>query len=145
MISWMSPEFHYHEKDEAWPILVVLLGILLAAYALWQGNFLFLVFVCIATGLAIVWGGRKPQHFEFKLNDKGLIIDETMHLYREFRSFALGGDSLHFMPKSSVMPRIEIIIPHSREREIREYLLDFLHETEYTESFVETLGHWLRF
>ncbi|MSR73492.1 MAG: hypothetical protein EXS60_00300 [Candidatus Pacebacteria bacterium] len=145
MISWMSPEFHYHEKDEAWPVFTALLGIAFAAYALWQHNFLFFVFALIATGLVITWGMRKPRNFEFELNDTGLVIDSKMYRYREFTSFALSDNSLHFIPKSSVRPRIEIIVPFSREREIREYLLDFLHETEYTESFVEALGHWLRF
>lgn len=145
MINWMSPEFHYHEKDEAWPVFVVLLGIIFSAYAVWQGNFLFLIFICIATALVIAWGGRKPRHFEFELNESGVVIDGDARRYREFRSFAISGDSLHLVPKSSVRPRLEIIIPASREREIREYLLDFLPETEYTESFVEALGHWLRF
>ncbi len=145
MISWMSPEFHYHEKDEAWPLFVALAGAVIAAYALWQNNFLFFVFTLIATGLVITWGTRKPRHFEFEINDTGLVIDGTMHRYREFTSFALSDNSLHFMPKSSIRPRLEIIVPPSRERAIREHLLDFLHETEYTESFVEALGHWLRF
>lgn len=145
MISWMAPEFHYHEKDEAWPVFAALLGAVFAGYALWQHNFLFFVFIIIATGLVIVWGGRRPRHFEFELNEAGIVIDGTMRRYREFRSFALSEDSLHLIPKSSVRPRLEVIVPASREREIREYLLDFLHETEYTESFVEALGHWLRF
>ena len=145
MISWMSPEFHYHEKDEAWPVFAALLGAAFAAYALWQHNFLFFVFVLIATGLVITWGGRKPRHFEFELNETGFLIDGKTYRYREFASFAVSHDSLHLMPKSSIRPRLEIITPPSREREIREYLLDFLHETEYTESFVEALGHWLRF
>ena len=93
----------------------------------------------------LVWGTRKPRNFNFELNDSGLVIDGKTYRYREFASFAVSHDSLHFIPKSSIRPRIEIIVPESREREIREYLLDFLHETEYTESFVETLGHWLRF
>jgi hypothetical protein len=145
MISWTSPEFHYHEKDESWPVFAALLGAAFAAYAAWQHNFLFFVFILIATGLVIVWGGRTPRHFEFELNDGGLVIDGKTYRYREFSSFALSHDSLHFIPKSSVRPKIEIIIPPSRERDIREYLLDFLHETEYNESFVEALGHWLRF
>jgi hypothetical protein len=145
MISWMSPEFHYHEKDEAWPLFISLGGAAFAAYALWQHNFLFFVFTLIATGLMLVWGTRKPRHFEFEINDTGLVIDGKMYRYREFTSFALSDNSLHFIPKSSIRPRLEIIVPPSRERAIREHLLDFLHETEYTESFVEALGHWLRF
>lgn len=145
MISWTSPEFHYHEKDEAWPVLAALAGVCFSAYALWQRNFLFLVFTLIATALVVVWGKRRPRHFEFELNDKGIVIDGTIRPYREFSSFALSDDSLHFMPKSAIRPRLEVIVPESREREIREHLLDFLHETEYAESFVEALGHWLRF
>lgn len=145
MLSWISPEFHYHEKDEAWPIFVVLAIVCVAGFALWQHNFLFFVFTLIAGGLMLVWGRRRPRHFEFSLTERGISIDGAVRPYRELESFAVSEDMLQLHPKSKLRPHISVIIPENRRAEIREYLLAYLPEIEYTESFIEALGHLLRF
>ncbi len=145
MISWTSPEFHYHEKDEAWPFLVILGGLAVAGFALWQKNFLFFVFALIATGLMLVWGRRRPRHFEFALGTRGVHIDRRLYPYRDFDGFAVNDDILQLSTKSPLRPRFSVIIPEEKAGDIREHLLAFLPEIEYAESFIDALGHLARF
>lgn len=145
MINWTSAEFHYHEKDEAWPALVIVGALIIGAIALWQRNLLFAIFIGIAAVLMLVWGRRRPLRRAFALDKKGLHIDDRIYPFHDFSSFALYEDALLMHPKSRVRPYFSIIIPHDKGDEIREYLLVFLPEVEYTESFVEIISHWLRF
>ena len=145
MIAWSSPEFHYHEKDEAWPVIVVLAGAAIAGIALWQHNFLFFVFTLIATALALVWGTRRPRHFEFSLEKRGVRIDGKIYPYHDFDGFAIDGEILQLSTKSLLRPRFSIMIPEERAGDIHGHLLAFLPEIEYDESFIEALGRIARF
>jgi len=144
MISWESPEFHYHDKDEAWPAIVVLVGAAVAGFSLWQHNFLFFVFSLIATGLVLVWGRRRPRIFVFSLGKSGVHIDGRLYPYRDFDGFAIGEDVLQLSTKSPLRPRFTLIMPDEKVDKVREYLLAFLPEIEYDESFIEALGRWAR-
>jgi hypothetical protein len=145
MISWHSHEYHYHEKHEGWPVLVAIGTFVVALIALYQSNFLFFIFALIAGVLFAVWGMRPPRELAFALDRKGLSVGGRLHPYRHFSAFALDGSSLHLYPKSTLKPRLAIDVPDEREKEIRELLLEFLPEVEYTESLMEALGHLLRF
>lgn len=145
MINWTSAEFHYHEKNEAWPALVVVGAVVIGIIALWQHNLLFAIFIGIAAVLMLVWGKRRPRECAFALDKKGLHIDDRIYPFHDFSSFALYEETLLLHPKSRVRPHFSIIIPHEKGNAIRAYLLAFLPEVEYTESFMEIIGHWLKF
>lgn len=145
MISWESPEFHYHEKDEAWPVIVLLVGASVAGLALWQNNFLFFVFALVATGLVLVWGRRRPRIFVFSLGKSGVTIDGRLYPYRDFDGFAIGEDTLQLSTKSPLRPRFTLIMPDDKAAEVQAHLLAFLPEIEYDESFIEALGRLARF
>lgn len=145
MITWHSNEFHYREKNEAWPAFVVVGAVVIGVIALSQRNLLFVIFTIIATSLMLVWGRRRPRECAFVLDKKGLHIDDRIYPFHDFSSFALYEDTLLMHHKSRIRPYFSIIIPHEKDDAIREYLLAFLPEVEYTESFVEMIGHWLRF
>ncbi len=93
----------------------------------------------------LVWGRRRPRHFEFTLSERGISIDGSVRSYRDFDGFAISEDSLQLRPKSKLRTSLSVIIPESKRAEIREHLLAHLLEIEYDESFIEALGHLLRF
>ena len=145
MISWTSLEFQYHEKDSAWSALVIVVAVVVGIFALWQHNILFLIFIAIAATLMVVWGRRAPRPIQFILDHRGLMIGKRHYPYREFIGFALSDEVLQIHQKSRLHSRLTITIPPDKELEIREFLLAFLPEVEYTESFIENLSHLSRF
>ena len=144
-IHWRAVEFHYHAKDALWPVAVIGGASLIALFALWQKNILFFIFTLIAAALMLVWGRRHPRHLRFALDERGLWIEEKLHPYKRFTGFALHENSLQMHAASRITPLLTVVIPAHKERDIREYLLAFLPEVEYTESVTEALAHWLRF
>lgn len=142
---WTSVEFHYHAKNQFWPALVIIAAICVSAFALWQQNLLFFIFILIAAMLMLVWGRRRPQHMQFAIDERGLWIGKKLHRHQYFTGFALYEKTLQMHSKNRIRPTIDIIIPPEKTKEIRRRLLAFLPEVEYTESFLDALAHWLKF
>lgn len=144
-IRWKSIEFHYHHKNPLWPTLVILITICVASFALWQGNLLFFIFTLIAALLTLVWGHRHPRELQFAINDQGLWIGKKLYRYAHFASFALYEETLQLHFINRINFSMDIIIPREKTKSIRNRLLAFIPEVEYTESFVDALAHWLKF
>ena len=47
-IVWQIPEYEYRSKDVSWYWISLIAAIVLFAFAIWQKNFLFAIFVVIA-------------------------------------------------------------------------------------------------
>ena len=143
-IRWKSVEFHYHEKNPLWAVFVVIVALFIGTYALWQENLLFLIFTVFAAILTLVWGRRRPRRLEFTINDRGLWIEEKLYPYNHCTGFALHEEMLQMHFKNRIHSSLDIIIPPDKKEHIRDRLLAFLPEVEYTESFIDALAHWLK-
>ncbi len=153
-ISWTGPEFEHWHKPRLWYLILILISLLLIITALWQGNFLFSVFVAIAAALVGVTGGRAPRMVEYRLTDESLIVDRIRaYLYEQLAGFAThrvdalddGFSQLVFQRKQRLGSFIKILFPTSRTQEIRHFLNRYLHEIEYQESLTDHLFRWIRF
>lgn len=144
-IRWQSIEFHYHNKKSLWSALVILIAIVVSAFALWQQNLLFFIFTLIAALLTLVWGHRHPPQLQFIIDERGLWIGKKLHRYNNFTSFALYEETLQMNFSNRIHSSMDIIIPREKTKGIRNRLLAFLPEVEYTESFIDALAHWLKF
>lgn len=145
-LRWKAPEYRFHQKGLSWYWLTIIATIVLMALAIWQGNFLFVVFIIVAELLILFWGYKKPDVVEFTIDDKGFSIGEnTFYSYNDLEGFAISGDELILKKKSKVSPYIKIIIPEKNAKRIRAFLERTLPEIEYEESLVEHIGHFVRF
>ena len=145
MIEWQLPEFQYHKKSDWWPVWVVFLAFLLGLLALWQKNFLFLIFIIIAAFAVLSIANEKPKNIDFALDDKGLHLGAKFYELKSFSAFALKDGRLQFKNKGRLRPFLTVPYPEDRQEEIKKHLLAFLPEIEYNESLVEVLTNILRF
>ena len=89
-ISWRAPEFEYHEKTAGWYWTTVVIALIILAFALWQQNFLFGVFVIIAEILLVIWANKKPEIVEFVVGEKGILVDEKRNYsYSEIENYSV--------------------------------------------------------
>ena len=88
-ITWQAPEFQYREKGVSWYWLSIIVVAAIIAFAIWQRNFLFGVFMVIAEILLIVWANAVPKVFDFSLTENDLAIGEAKNyrisLFESFR------------------------------------------------------------
>ena len=150
-IHWSAPEFEYREKDVAWYWVSIIIASLLIAFAAWERNFLFGVFVVIGEMLLVVWGNRSPRIVNFTLTQKGLLIEsDKLHPMHTLESF--GADDLDdawteiiFSFKAKLKTPIRIIVGKDTLEEIRKKLAPFVKEVAHEPSFIDSLEKIIRF
>lgn len=145
MIKWSSPEFEYYEKNKNWFLVAIIIAVIIALLALWQKNFLFLIFIIIATVMIISLGKKKPNVVDFTIDDKTLWVKDKVYNFDQFESFAIKPGSLLFKNKERFKPYLVVSFNKNDLEAIRKHLLDFLPEIEYGESLVEVLSNYLGF
>lgn len=150
MIKWTAPEFEYFKKTEWWHWALMVIAVILGLVALWQRNFLFLIFIVIAALVVSLLAREKPRDINFELEKRGLLINKKLYEYRTFDSFALRQaqdelGALQFKNKERWRPYLTIPITTDQQEPIRSYLLAFLPEVEYNESAIDALSRLLRF
>jgi len=152
-IRWSAPEYHYYRKDVSWYWLVIIVTIVLTALALWQKNFLFAVFIILASVLTIAWGRREPNVIDFTLSEKGLDVgNRKFYAYENLSGFAIIPapedpelEELVIKHKSRLTGWMKIIIAGQRKEQIKNLLSRHLPEIEYQESLTEHIARILRF
>lgn len=151
-IKWQATEFFYYQKNVSWYWLVLIFGIVVMAFALWQKNFLFAVFIVFALILLFYWGRNQPRSVKFKLNEKGLEFDKKLHSYEDFEYFAInentGVDSLNqiiLKTKGRLKSLMHIYIEKDKMAAVKKELAKRLEEHEYEESLIDSLLKIFRF
>ncbi len=150
-IKWQAPEFDYREKDISWYWLSVIIAVILLSAAIWQKNFLFVIFIILAEILILVWANREPATIEFKLDEKGLTIaGKKFYPSSEMDAFGLKEESeewskLIFRFRRRFQPLLKIKIPRSRSAEIEKALTAVVKKTEFEDSFLDNLQKFLGF
>src|SRR5258708_2170281 len=88
-ISWQAPEFEYWHKPRNWYLALLFVSGVFILLALWQGNFLFAIFVVLAAVVLIRNGTQVPRYIDYHLTSNELIIDNAKgYQYEHFSGFA---------------------------------------------------------
>ncbi len=146
-VKWHAPEFEHRERNVSWYWISMIVAAAIIAFAVWQKNFLFGLFIVIAEMLVIVWGNRTPRIIPFLLTDKGVRIEPgKLHLFSEMESFSVD-EALHDEEWDTVifhfhgtfkLPLI-IKLPKEKREEVRTHVKKTLKETDYEPSFLDSL------
>ncbi|MEK9184072.1 MAG: hypothetical protein AAB890_03310 [Patescibacteria group bacterium] len=145
MLKWSCPEFEYQEKNNTWFLIAIAVAVIIGLFALWQANFLFLIFIVIAALMVAVWSQKKPKTVNFMLDDRGLWIENIFYSFNKFDSFAIKPESLMFKHKERFKPYLIINFNKDDLEAIRKHLLDFFPEIEYNDSLIEAFTRLFKF
>ena len=163
-IIWQIPEYEYNQKDISWNWLVLISAIILFAFAIWQKNFLFAVFIVVAFLMINFMSNRFPLIWQFKMTEKGIIISLPTGEQKKFYSFeniesfdihsviydAEGNDigeykELILKLHSKLSPYLKINIYPTDEEKIKKFLLNFIPHQEHEQSLVDSLARLIKF
>ncbi len=152
-IRWEGPEFHFHEKGEGWGRGAIAIGGIVMLIAIFQKNFLFAIFIAIATFLVLTWGNRRPRTVGFILSDHGLKVGEKkFYAHENLSGFAMVPSRDHssytdivIREKGSLGGWTKFMIENDLAEQARELLNSSLPELEYEESLAEHIARILRF
>lgn len=153
LIRWEAREFDDHERGSSWYYLVGIGAVILVALSLWQENFLFAIFLAIATILLFVWSQKTSPVRVFTLTDKSVQIDSLKTIpYSDIKTFSLKEapeDShqglLVLDIKEFFRPNAYIPVPQDKIGSVREELRKRLLEREHVDSLTDELLKILKF
>lgn len=148
-LEWEMAEFSPITRSPWWYLCVLALGIVLIVLALWQSNFLFAVFVAIATGLVFIWSREETRAIEFAVSRNGVKIGPRLLDWNDLESFAVltRGDEGEFIlfKKHLISNAVRVPMPDDMRDTIIAALSARLPRIEYEESLPDALFRIIKF
>jgi hypothetical protein len=150
-ITWEAPEFEYREKDISWYWITIIIAACIIAFSVWEGNFLFGLFIVIAEILVIMWGSQEPRIIAFTLTESEIEIGEhKSHSLKEFESwsaenFGDGWAEIGFNFHAKLKVPLKVLAPTETLEEIRKNLKTLLREVEHQTTLIEAIEKLVKF
>jgi hypothetical protein len=151
LASWEYPEFMQFERGWRWYLIAGVVTLGLAAYAIWDKNWLFLIIIVFSTLIFALANMRPPERLHVIISNKGIILRDKFLAYQDIKNFWMIYQppmvkSLYIEPRSFIIPRLHIHLEDQNPVEIREILLQFLEEdfSKEEEPQSEFLGRLLK-
>ncbi|MFA6136362.1 MAG: hypothetical protein WC705_03360 [Candidatus Paceibacterota bacterium] len=128
IISWEIKSHEEREKSQWFYFITLGVMVLLLVFSVWQKNFLFGIFIILATGTILFLSTQRPEVFLFKLSDKEISIgEETVYSYDRFNHFDIyefgdGDFELFLVFKEKLKAILRIRIYKGDKEKIEEFL-----------------------
>jgi len=149
-ISWKSREFTGSgDESAAWFLGVLLIAAGLFIWAIWSLNFLFALFLFLATVSLIVWSRIPPKIYEFRVGQEGVWIGEKLWPMDELESFWVfnfpDAKLLSLRPKKKLSSHIRMPLTEDVADRVLVILRRHLSEQEENYSLIDLLADRLHF
>jgi hypothetical protein len=141
LISWNAPEHIHTEKKSDWYWIVGIITLSIAVVAFIFGNIITGIFVLVAAMTLVIHASKPPRVIYHEINDRGLIIHDTLYPFLELDSFWIPHDEPYpkiiLKSRKTFMPFIIVYIDEIDPEEVREVMLRYIAETEHHEPFLK--------
>lgn len=142
-LSWVALEHEHIERHPDWFWTIGILALGGAIIALILGNVLFALFIIVCAVTLSLYALKHPQHINYEINDKGVLVDTKVYPFATLESFCIHEhhDSFRLIVKSQklFMPYILIPLDTTPPEEVRRAFAGKLPEVYVAESVSEKL------
>lgn len=143
LISWDAPEHIHTEKNNDWYWAVGIITITMAVLAFMFNNIIFGIFIIVGAFSLVVHASKKPRIVHIEINDRGIIVDETLYPFLNLESFWIDAHErpAKILVKShkTFMPYLSIHIDGVDPEKVRDILLNYIAETEHYEPISQKI------
>jgi len=146
-ISWTIAVGKNTTRSGGFYVIALVLMALLLLFAVWQKNFLFGIFVILASGTLMFLSHSTAQEYSFALTDEGLIVGdaESVHRYEKFSHFDIHVFSdedieLLLAPRQRLKPIMRVPLFADDIEEITSFLKNHLSHKEIEFPFLDLLA-----
>ncbi len=89
LFSWSIPSHEHQERSFGFFVWIISVMVILLLFSVWQKNFLFGIFILMASGTVLFLSLQHPETHEFALTDKFIVFGnyQDTHTYSEFSHF----------------------------------------------------------
>lgn len=148
--EWSAPEYEFRKKGPDWFWAVGVITLTAATSSFFLQNFIFAGLVIIMGFSLALYGAKKPDMVNFKIDATGIKIGSRVFDYQNLKSFWIEYDppiakELLVESKKTFVPHIKIQLGDQDPVKIRAYLLQFLKEEKIEESLIIAIARLLNF
>jgi hypothetical protein len=148
-IRWQTPEKVSRKKSADWYWALGILALAGSGTAVLLGNILFAILIAIAAFVLSIYTARKPQSLSVEINERGVVVNSTLHPFPTLKSFWVEegshGAQLFITPKQFFSLQLSLPLEEEQAGKVREYLLNRLPEEEQGYSFSEQVLEFFGF
>ena len=149
LISWNAPAHFYVEKRPDWYWAVGIISLTIAVVCFIFGAIIPGIFVIVAAVALVLHASHPPRTIHCEINDRGILIDETLYPFLSLESFWIPHDEvppkLILKSHKMLVPFMIVFIEEVDPEAIREIMLKYIAETEHREPFLKHLLERLGF
>ncbi|MCX6808505.1 MAG: hypothetical protein NTW50_02465 [Candidatus Berkelbacteria bacterium] len=146
LISWKSMDFEQSQRSQTWYIAVVGVAIALGALLYWQKSWTGIGLVGAFLFLLLFSSRQKPKEVECVIYDSGIVIDEKVHSFDDFKSFWLTfGDlpKVRLQQKGTFTGQVVMPLQNVDFEDIRKIIAEKLPEENHGEDLSDTINRFL--
>ena len=140
LISWNAPSHVHTTKSPDWYWTVGIITLALAIVCFIFGQAIAGIFIIVAVLTLVLHGSKPPKIIRCEINDRGVIVDDTLYPFLALESFWIDhdGEPVKLLIKSRkvFMPLIVVLIEGVDREKVREVLLRYIAETQHHEQFL---------
>ncbi len=143
LISWDAPDHIHTPKDNDWYWAVGIITFTAAILAFIFGNVIFGILIIVGVFALLVHASRKAHILHIEINDRGIVIDDTLYPFLTIESFWIDA---HVLPSKillkstkTFMPYIHVYIEDVDPERVRDILLTYIAETEHHEPLSQKI------
>ena len=149
-VTWTATEHVHMEKDLGWYFFIGSVALIIALFAFWKNDFFFAVFIIIAAGLLMVFGNRRPEPYDFKVDSRGVTVGKKFYPYEIINDFSLrmragSPREIVIRKRTAMNPFMHLPADRRTIADAREVLEMHIPETEFNETFADIFADFLGF
>lgn len=115
-VTWVAHEYIHQEKGALWfVIFAVVIVVLITISLLLMNSWSFAVLLAVIAVVVVVYSRRPPRELTYSITGEGLIVDEKLHKFENFKSFGVIRDGENFsvmlIPTQRFQPGITVYFP----------------------------------
>ena len=134
LYRWTIKEYEPYERNRAWYVFMVLVGLGLVFYGILSNNFLFSLIIILAGIILFLHEHQEPLLVNFEIAELGIVVGNRFYSYDELDAFFIiyqppEVKTLFFETKDILRPRLRIPLENdTNPLEVRHTLQTFLPE-----------------
>lgn len=147
-IEWTAPEYNHTEKNPDWFWTVGLIALAGLILTLWFHNYLFALFILVASISLFFFSLRPPEEITYVIKTEGISIGKDFFDWKKIKGFNIikgkpTGKLLIYTTKH-LLPIYTLVLPEELIPEVKESMLKISTVLEIEESkinlFMEKFG-----
>ena len=149
-IEWEAHEIDFKPRSGDWFWAVGIIGLAMAIAAAFFKNFLFSIFIVLASFAIMLNGSRPARKLIIKVTSQGVRVNKELYPYNYLKAFWIDEETpeqhwLILHPKKSIFTYIKLPIVDVDTEDMRDFLLDYLEEEHHEPGFADNVADYFGF